>query len=40
MEKTDNIDIDTKKDWIVAEKMLYTKDYLKKNTFPVNYKNI
>ena len=40
MTETDNIDIDTEQDWIKAEKSLYTKDYLEKNTFPLNYKNI
>ena len=40
MTEADNIDIDTEQDWIKAEKRLYTKDYLEKNTFPVNYRNI
>ena len=40
MEKTDNIDIDTQQDWIEAERILYTKNYLEQNTFPVKYNNI
>ena len=40
MKKTDNIDIDTQQDWIEAERMLYTKNYLEQNTFPVKYNNI
>ena len=40
MTESDSIDIDTEQDWVKAERRLYTKDYLEKNTFPVNYNGI